>query len=279
MDTFQYFRYAKVTDHVTRIYGPTNELMYIVEGTERAVLIDTGCGVGDLRALVERLTSKPYFVILTHGHVDHAMGAADFDEVYMSPLDKEVFKRHSELSIRQQYLQLMMGDSFAHIQERDYVQPCSFERLKPLAPGDVFDLGGIRLEVCIGAGHTPGMVTILFVEERTLLLGDACNTFTFLFDEFTLGVTSYLSVLRKLDAATRGRYDRVYLSHGDEAYSIDMLPSVIEVCEDILAGRADDVPHSFFHYKLHIAKARNDQGQRLDGGLGNVAYNKERTLL
>lgn len=279
MGEFQIFRSAKASERVTRIYGPTNELMYLVEGEERAALIDTGCGAGDLKAYVDQLTSKPYFVILTHGHVDHAMGAADFDEVYISPLDREVYASHSAMSIRKQYMQMVMGDKFAYIEERDYVAPCSFDRFKPLAPGDVFDLGGIRLEMCIGAGHTPGMLTVLFIEERTLLLGDACNTFTFLFDEHTLGVTSYKRMLEELDGQTRGRYDRVYLSHGDEAYPTDMMASVIAVCDDIIAGRADDVPFTFFDYEAHIAKATNGEWRRVDGGLGNIAYNKEKIWL
>jgi len=49
-------------------------------------------------------------------------------------------------------------------------------------------------------------VTILLVEERTLLLGDACNFFTFLFDEFSLGITSYENMLKELDEKTAGRY-------------------------------------------------------------------------
>ncbi|MFJ5760653.1 MBL fold metallo-hydrolase [Neobacillus sp. NPDC093182] len=61
------------------MFGPTGELMYLVEGTVRAALIDTGTGVGDLKAYIDNLTDKPYFVMLTHGHVDHAMGAPAFD--------------------------------------------------------------------------------------------------------------------------------------------------------------------------------------------------------
>ena len=33
--------------------------MYLVEGTEKAALIDTGSGIGSLKACVEQLTDKP----------------------------------------------------------------------------------------------------------------------------------------------------------------------------------------------------------------------------
>lgn len=42
------------------------------------------------------------------------------------------------------------------------------------------------LQLQVGSWHTPGLVTVLLVEERTVILGDACNFFTFLFDEYSL---------------------------------------------------------------------------------------------
>ncbi|MEH7097694.1 MBL fold metallo-hydrolase [Neobacillus vireti] len=279
MEPLVYFRSEKISDRVTRIFGPAGEIMYLVEGSERAALIDTGTGVGDLRTLIERLTDKPYFVLLTHGHVDHAMGAPAFEEVYMNPADQEVYASHSDYNVRKGFLEMSMGENFARVKEEDYIPIGSSDRYKPLLPGDMFDLGGIHLEVNIGAGHTPGLVTILLVEERTLLLGDACNFFTFLFDEFSLGITSYENMLRELDEKTAGGYDKVYLSHGDGDAPKEMIESVIALCEDIKAGRTDDVPFDFMEHKAFIAKAIDQKMNRLDGGLGNIVYNKEKIHL
>lgn len=66
---------------LTRIWDVARTAMYLVEGTEKAVLLDTGVGVGDLKELVGELTDKPVTVLVTHGHVDHAMGAAGFRDV------------------------------------------------------------------------------------------------------------------------------------------------------------------------------------------------------
>lgn len=73
----------KCSEHVTRIYGLAGEQMYLVEGTQKAALVDTGSGAGSLRQYVETLTERPVIVLLTHGHVDHAMGAPEFDTVYI----------------------------------------------------------------------------------------------------------------------------------------------------------------------------------------------------
>lgn len=47
---------------------------YLLCGSERAVLIDTGLGVENIREIVGRLTNLPVIVILTHAHWDHIGG-------------------------------------------------------------------------------------------------------------------------------------------------------------------------------------------------------------
>jgi hydroxyacylglutathione hydrolase len=55
-----------------------------------------------------------------------------------------------------------------------------------------------------------------------------------------------------------------------------MLDSVLAVCEDIKAGRSDEVPFNFMGHQAVIAKKVDNNMRRLDGGLGNVIYNNER---
>lgn len=62
-----------------------SENMYLLEGEEKALLLDTGYGVGNLRAFVETLTDKPILVANTHFHPDHAAGNGEFEAAYMSP--------------------------------------------------------------------------------------------------------------------------------------------------------------------------------------------------
>lgn len=58
--------------------------MYLLEGNDRAMLIDTGWGAGNLRAFVEKLTNKPLIVVNTHYHPDHSAGNGEFEEVFVS---------------------------------------------------------------------------------------------------------------------------------------------------------------------------------------------------
>ena len=57
--------------------------MFLTVGPEKALLIDTGYGLGDLKGLVEEISGgKPVMVANTHEHFDHAYGNARFDKVY-----------------------------------------------------------------------------------------------------------------------------------------------------------------------------------------------------
>ena len=60
------------------------EYIYLLEGTEKALLLDTGYGVGKLRAFVEKLTEKPILVANTHFHPDHSAGNGEWEEVLLS---------------------------------------------------------------------------------------------------------------------------------------------------------------------------------------------------
>ena len=269
------FHSEKVSEHITRIYGLTEEQMYLVTGSQTAALIDTGSGAGSLRSYVETLTDKPVTVLLTHGHVDHAMGAPEFDTVYMSREDDYIYSQHCELEARKGYLS--QSPDFDKIVEEDYIPVASADSFHDLREGDVFDLGGISVEVYSCPGHTKGSLCMLIREERTLITGDACNTFTFLFDTYSTGLSTYEKNLTALKEKTAGKYDRILLSHGPgREYPVELIDEVLEVCEDIKSGNVDDLPFEFMGKKAFIAKAMEMGGGRLDGKLGNIVYDKER---
>lgn len=69
-----------------------NESLYLVEGSERAALIDAGTRIPDLDKIVAKITSKPVMLLLTHGHGDHVGGAGPFPEVYICEADRPCFQ-------------------------------------------------------------------------------------------------------------------------------------------------------------------------------------------
>jgi len=249
--------------------------MYLVEGDKKAALLDTGSGIGSLKACVHKLTTKPIIVLLTHGHVDHAMGAAEFDEVYMNHVDDYIYLEHGDMSFRTEGLSMLPLES--GITEADLIPTAPVENFHDLHAGDVFDLGGVSVEVFDCAGHTKGSVVLLINGENSILLGDACNYFTFMFDNYSTTITEYKKNLQALSLALKDRkIDTVYLSHGDGNGHQDLIEDIISVCSDIQKGKIDDIPFIFQGKDGLIAKAMDSDMKRVDGGKGNIVYNKNR---
>ena len=99
----------KINVHITRIHSAYKVDMFLVEGEKSAILIDTGYGIGNLKEYVDTLTPLPYEVILTHGHVDHAGGAAAFKKVYLAQKDWELERKHTEEKFRKEFAEMLSG--------------------------------------------------------------------------------------------------------------------------------------------------------------------------
>lgn len=274
----KYFEVEKVTDRITRITDVTGVSMFLAVGEKEAALVDTGTGIGDLREMVSSLTDKPVKVLLTHGHVDHAFGAAAFKNVFMNRLDAEILEAHADMQKRVEYANLMPLPDGQRITEDMLAPKPDAGRMQDLKDGDVFDLGGLTLEVYAFPGHTPGSMTVLFKEDRLLLTGDACNPSTFLFFAGSPSVEEYRETLAAYRERMKGKYDRIILSHGNEFLDSTLLDVVAETCDSVLKGTDDAVRSDFMGEEAYSAAAvaMTERGpRRLDGKVGNIVYSRK----
>lgn len=267
-----FFESYKVDESVTCIKGLTGELMFLIEGTERAALIDTGLGVGNIKEYIGSLTQLPYIVLHSHGHLDHVGGAFLYDSIYISPKDIPILRGGSGIGPRKNYLESILKDHF--VSDNDYV-PVGQVECVPVEDGDLFDLGRFTIEVIAAPGHTDGSLCFLFKEKRMLFTGDACNGFTFLFLDGCLSIEEYQkTVQRLLDRSDE--YDRVLVSHVHAEAPKSMIQDVYDCCSDIMNGTAEDIPFSFMgRGTAYIAKMPSPKGGREDGRFGNIVYSKE----
>ena len=83
-----------VNDLGSGIYNITAPPMrfqqYLVLGEEKALLIDSGFGLGSLKKVVDGLTDLPVVLVNTHGHPDHGGGNGEFGSPYLHPDDNEL---------------------------------------------------------------------------------------------------------------------------------------------------------------------------------------------
>ncbi|MGI6056740.1 MAG: MBL fold metallo-hydrolase [Bilifractor sp.] len=272
-----FYRAEKVTDHIDAIRSLTGEIMYLIHGSSRALLVDTCLGVGNLKKAVDRMTGLPYDVVITHGHVDHALGAPlfDGDHVFMNSRDISIYDLNRPLEKREGYIEANLGAAPGSWKDAEYVPSMPYHG-RDLPDGTVFDLGGIHAEIYSLAGHTPGTSVVLIPEERILITGDAANTATFVFDEYALTLKEYRQNVIRIRDLLRGRYDRCFLMHYDMEASGQLLDNILLVIDDIFAGDTDDVPFEFMGGSYLLAKAAGEHMKRLDGGEGNIIYNRNK---
>ena len=65
-----------------------NESLYLLEGDNRAILIDAGTKIPGLKKIVESITDKPVTLVATHVHPDHTGSAInEFPELYINAAD------------------------------------------------------------------------------------------------------------------------------------------------------------------------------------------------
>jgi glyoxylase-like metal-dependent hydrolase (beta-lactamase superfamily II) len=171
------YRIEKLLPGLWHINEASLDAMYLIEGAEKALLIDTGTGVGDLKGLVESLTNKPYDVVLTHGHVDHAGGINQFKNIFVHPDDIER-TRSVTVKDRQEYFRKMSALGLVNT-ERAVIEGIwdipDKPVLSPISEGDIIDLGETRLEVFHTPGHTDGSICLLDRKDKVLFSGDSLN--------------------------------------------------------------------------------------------------------
>lgn len=173
-----YHEAYKMRENTWAIYTDTfdgmgDPWMYLIEGPKKALLIDNGFGVGDLKGLCEYLCKgKEIICANTHHHFDHAYGNSQFDKVYCHK--DEVFNIES---IRSPHIWDYLYDEnrsgiYTEFDPDDIVPYKDYEII-PLNDNDTIDLGDGYLIECIPLrGHTTGHCGYLDRQSGCLFSGD-----------------------------------------------------------------------------------------------------------
>ena len=223
------FEALRVTDGVWHIRDAMGVCVTLIAGLERAVLVDTAYGIGDLKSFVRSLTDLPLEVVLTHGHHDHALGAMGFESAGVLPGEEEVFKEYTCFSRRERVLEQAAAKGIVLSgREREEYLERPMPPLKMLKAGDM-DLGGVTARVVPCPGHTPGSLAVWIPEKGILLPGDNYNPCTWVFFHEALGPRAYRENTKKLLSLS---FDTVLCPH-------DHRPRTRKNMEDFLRAIGD----------------------------------------
>ena len=192
--------------------------MYLLEGADRAALIDSGMGGGDLASVVKGLTNKEVMVFNTHGHFDHCGANRQFGAAYIHALDLPVLKLQQNRRYFNAMLPVALRILFSWTLRR-IMHEVDDEMYHFINDGDTFDLGGRTLEVITVPGHSVGSVCFLDREKGYLFSGDTVVSVGVLLNLCgSTPVQTFLRSQQKLQTR-RDEWGKIFAGHN--AYPID----------------------------------------------------------
>lgn len=184
---------------------------FLLEGDEKAVLIDSGVNCPDAAELAKTLTDKPVILVNTHGDGDHTSGTGGFSEIYMHADD---------------YIKCEVNIRYPGV------------ILKSLNDGDIIELGNRTLKLIHIPGHTYGSIAVLDIQKRILYAGDSVQKgHIFMFGD-KRDTKSYGASLSKL-IALKDEYDYIFASHDEYCVPGDYAAKVKEAWEKVQSGELE----------------------------------------
>ena len=272
----KFFVADKLLDGVTRITGLAGELCYLIEGTERTLLIDGLSGVGSLRAFVRELTELPVTRVATHGHIDHIGAAWEYGEVFIHPDDIALMytEMHSSVESRLKFTGSNPAMEKRTKTREEDVPPAHGIKTYPVYDGDVFQLGGMKIEVIGVPGHTYGTLVFLDRAKRVVYSGDACNINTLLHLVGSTTVEEYLQSLQHFKTFQKD-FDVTYGGHIRSAVPNTIIDDGIAMCRRILNETDEAVPLGSYAQGAFLASDRGADYVPKCGGYCNIVYRKD----
>jgi hypothetical protein len=169
-----WFEIYRIRPGVFAIYEPKQfeeVISYLILGEKRALLFDTGLGVGKISAVVTRLTPLSVTVVNSHTHFDHVGGNAEFKDIWNRDLLYTRKNMHGQPNIYSRDAlapERLCGLLPSGTDAKSYsIRP--WKSTHPLRDRERIDLGGRVVEVIFTPGHTPDSVAPARSQERTAL--------------------------------------------------------------------------------------------------------------
>lgn len=247
--------YAEVYQFRDNLYGIYLESLdgmgdpwsYLLVGPQKAMLIDTGFGLGDLKGLVEEIIGDmPLIVVNTHAHFDHAYGNAQFDTVYCHEYEVKNMERARSPHIWDYLFDENGNGIWSEFDRKDIIPFRNYE-IVGLPNHHIFNLGGdYEVELIFLPGHTCGHAVYLDKKNRILFGGDdMCIGALFIGGcppDPELGkyatVSGFYAELCKL-CERLDEFDSIFPGHGMVDLGNVVLLNIKEACERVLANPFD----------------------------------------
>jgi hydroxyacylglutathione hydrolase len=133
----------------------------VCSATNQAAIVDPGGDVDTIRSAIEQLKVTPEKIWLTHGHIDHAGGAAELSEALSLPIEgpdeRDAF---------------LMANLEAQAERFSMTGIRNVTPTRWLVEGETITVGELSFSVLHVPGHTPGHLVFFNAPSRFALVGD-----------------------------------------------------------------------------------------------------------
>jgi glyoxylase-like metal-dependent hydrolase (beta-lactamase superfamily II) len=263
--TVDWFATQRLREGVYLIAEPMHVNNYLIVGSRRAVLFDTGLGIADIRQCVESITDKPVLVLNSHHHFDHVGGNHRFDDIafHRNGLDlhragplPHWLPKYLECvaAVAEQYRTFEAIDrewfnvlgpemrmrSFPADFDPDAWAVTAVEPTRVLDDGDEIDLGDRVLRVLHTPGHTVDSICLLDEQNRLLFSGDTVDTGPIYVHLASADVEAFSDTADRLARDVAPKVDDILCAHGPRyrAYP-DILARLADAFESLRSGAVE----------------------------------------
>ena len=236
----EWFHVAEMEPGVHVVAEPGHVCSWLIHGSERTILLDTGLGVADIAAAVAPIARSPVEVVSSHSHFDHIGGNVLFDVRHAHRLAESAV--HGDVIQWEvgKYAELVadMPAAFATFLETDRVwfflagpdetvrdwpppgiapgEGWTIDIVPPtstLEDGDVLDLGDRQLRVFHTPGHAPDHICLLDERNGILFAQDQAYYGPHLVYDDECDVAAWAASERRLAQEVSGSIRQVYVAH------------------------------------------------------------------
>ena len=250
-----WFSVSEIESGVFLIKETSHVQSYLVTGSRKAALIDTGMGFCPMKPVIVSLTNLPVMVLNTHWHFDHIGGNPEFDTVGISEIDADLaIKPITNEQLTAAYLQSCL-DQQIPLPQGFVPEQYKIQSPAPrfhISHGDLFDLGGRTLEAIATPGHTRGSLSFLDSRTGALFCGDLLYDGTLYAHFIDSDLDAYMDSLERT-LSRAGNISHFYGGHNepllDRSFAGRVLQVMVQIRQNALKGYTMDdwgTPVDFF---------------------------------
>ena len=239
-----WFEVYKIVPGVFAIYEPhqfEEVISYLVIGSQKALLFDTGMGIGNIKAVVEGLTELPVSVVNSHTHNDHVGDNWRFPDVYGMPTAFTRTNANGSTADAQAELApgQVCGTLPAGFDAKSY-RTRAFHISHWLKDGDKINLGDRTLEVISTPGHTPDSIALLDQRNGLLFTGDTFYLGPIYLYRPETDLDAYVLSVKRLAELTP-RLQLLLPAHNVPVAQPEYLPRVLDAIQQVRHGQSKPV--------------------------------------